>query len=107
MRIISQDGRFDLPYETTPFLANKKSCEIEAFVNENFDPVMAIYSTYKKCLKAMEMLRESYGAHLLYQSMSEIQKSVYMSSVTDKQQLNLTGVFIFPKNNEVDEYEQN
>ena len=64
MRLISQDGMIDVPYENVCVSINYRNknqiiawnfgcedCEIEK---------MATYSTETKALKAMEMLRETY-----------------------------------------------
>ena len=63
MRIISQNGMYDLPYEETTFqvLYNGK---IAAFALSDLTSdgyiVMAEYSTEEKATKAMEMCREKY-----------------------------------------------
>lgn len=63
MRIISQDGAIDLPYGIASFAINKKTFEIEAFVNEKFEPVMGMYSSLDKCSQAMSLLQDSYASH--------------------------------------------
>ena len=63
MRIISQDGRFDVPYEmvtvqrynTTIYYLNTNLAE-----GELNGLTLGIYSTEEKAIKAMEMLRERY-----------------------------------------------
>ena len=65
MRIISQDGTIDIPYEqvviqrfkTEIYFLNKNLTGIEQLVN---DMEIASYSTEEKAQKAMEMLREAY-----------------------------------------------
>lgn len=65
MRIISQDGTIDIPYEQVViqrfrekiYFLNKNLTGIEQLVN---DMEMASYSTEEKAKKAMEMLREKY-----------------------------------------------
>lgn len=64
MRLISQDGMVDVPYEKccisidyrcdTKIIAWFFGCEDEEIAN------MATYSTKDKCLKVMEMLRKAY-----------------------------------------------
>jgi hypothetical protein len=68
MRIISQNGKFDIPYEYFAFsilnsggnygiVAVKNVAEPpEVFMNS----LIATYSTKAKVIKAMEMLREAY-----------------------------------------------
>ena len=61
MRLVSWDGRRDVSYENCHLVINPKTFEIEAITgNTNFEPVMGIYSTEDKALKAMEMLRKEY-----------------------------------------------
>lgn len=66
MRVISQDGTLDIPYEEV--IIQRFSSRIY-FLNQNLtgveslsdDMQIAKYSTEEKALKAMEMLREQYG----------------------------------------------
>ena len=65
MRVISQDGTLDIPYEQV--VIQRFNGEIY-FLNKNLtgiddlgsDIVIAKYSTEEKAKKAMEMLREEY-----------------------------------------------
>ena len=65
MRIISQNGNVDLPYEKFVFgitKDNKIACcrECVAPPYEIYNGIIAEYSNKEKALKAMEMLREAY-----------------------------------------------
>ena len=57
MRIISQGGNADLPYEE---IALCMDCEDIIATHNNKEHLMARYSTMDKAKKAMEMLREQY-----------------------------------------------
>ena len=65
MRVISQDGTLDIPYEQVViqrfkgeiYFLNKNLTGIDDLVG---DIVIAKYSTEEKAQKAMEMLREDY-----------------------------------------------
>ena len=65
MRVISQDGTIDVPYELTSIQLVSKITIIAqgsyfgSSSDDNFVTV-AEYSTEEKAIKAMEMLRESY-----------------------------------------------
>lgn len=65
MRIISQDGRFDLPYELVAVSIDTvdEMMIIAYAVNSDDDTIwnLAEYSTKAKAAKAMEMLRAEYG----------------------------------------------
>ena len=66
MRVISQDGTIDIPYdnviiqrfEREIYFLNKNLIGVEKLVS---DMDIATYSTKEKAIKAMEMLREQYG----------------------------------------------
>ena len=63
MRIISQDGEFDLPYEETTiqvFLDGKVVAYSVSDLGSNDFITMAKYSIKEKAIKAMEMCREKY-----------------------------------------------
>ena len=65
MRIISQDGTIDIPYESVIiqrfgreiYFLNKNLIGVEQLVS---DMDIATYSTEEKAKKAMEMLRDTY-----------------------------------------------
>ena len=65
MRVISQDGTIDIPYdnviiqrfEREIYFLNKNLIGVEKFVS---DMDIATYSTKEKAIKAMKMLREAY-----------------------------------------------
>lgn len=65
MRVISQDGTIDVPYELTSIQLVSKTTIIAqgsyfgSSSDDNFVTV-AEYSTEEKAIKAMEMLREAY-----------------------------------------------
>lgn len=65
MRVISQDGTIDVPYENFVFgitLDNYISAVMDTAVRptEVVNGIMAKYSSREKALKAMELLRETY-----------------------------------------------
>ena len=65
MRVISQDGTIDVPYENFVFgitLDNYISAVMDTAVRttEVVNGIMAKYSSREKALKVMELLRESY-----------------------------------------------
>ena len=65
MRVISQDGTIDIPYESVIiqrfgreiYFLNKNLIGVEQLVS---DMDIATYSTEEKAKKAMEMLRDTY-----------------------------------------------
>lgn len=76
MRVISQDGTIDVPYEMVViqrfknevYFLNRNLTGIEELVN---DIELAEYSTEAKAIKAMEMLREAYiGMPIIMQNVA-------------------------------------
>lgn len=88
MRVISQDGTLDIPYEHVViqrfkgeiYFLNKNLIGVEQLCG---DMVIAEYSTEEKAKKAMEMLREQY-------------KKYVGASV------NIYGCFQFPNDDEIE-----
>lgn len=62
MRVISQDGRLDFPYEESiVFISLVDASEIRIVaIADDDDVAIAKYSTEEKAKKAMEMLRDAY-----------------------------------------------
>ena len=58
MRIISQDGEYDIPYESS--VLRIEANVIWAFPTQADEYIVAQYSTQEKAEKAMQMLHESY-----------------------------------------------
>ena len=71
MRVISQDGTIDIPYDSVIiqrfgreiYFLNKNLTGVEHLVS---DIDIATYSTEEKAKKAMEMLRIAYGNNEFY-----------------------------------------
>ena len=62
MRVISQDGKLDFPYENSVvFISLVDASEIRIVaIGDDDDGMLAKYSTEEKAKKAMEMLRDTY-----------------------------------------------
>ena len=62
MRVISQNGRLDFPYERSiVFLSPKDATIVQILaIGDDEAGTLAKYSTEEKAKKAMEMLREAY-----------------------------------------------
>lgn len=78
MRIISQNGLLDMPYELiaiSPYSGNMATI-VGTFPGNNLDKgdrvyILAEYSTEEKAIKAMEMCREYYDS-IFFEPQSEI-----------------------------------
>lgn len=60
MRVVSQNGMIDVPYELTAIHATKNAIKINMAGETGNGSILATYSTEVKTAKAMEMLREMY-----------------------------------------------
>lgn len=95
MRIISQDGTIDIPYEQVIiqrfkekiYFLNKNLIGAEQLIN---DIEIASYSTEEKAIKAMEMLHNDYYTH-------EIEKTYHEGNQY------IHPIFQFPTDKEMEE----
>ena len=101
MRLISQNGNVDIPYDKAILLHAQDY--VMARVGDK-EYLMGEYSSMKKSYRVMEMLREKYAK-------LEIFKSVYQKGLLtelnkelgfDEMQNILTSIFRFPKDEEVE-----
>ena len=102
MRVISQDGTMDVPYEeviiqrfrSRIYFLNKNLIGVESL---NEDMQIAEYSTKEKAKKAMEELRYAYMCH----SLVKMGKSP-LDGIGEKITMGLSGVFQFPAEEELE-----
>lgn len=102
MRVISQDGAIDMPYEEVIiqrfklriYFLNKNLTGVESL---NDDMQIAEYSTEEKAKKAMEELRYSYMCHTLVKI-----GQTPPDGIDEKLTMGLSGVFHFPAEEELE-----
>ena len=102
MRVISQDGTIDMPYESVIiqrfesriYFLNKNLTGVETL---NDDIQIAEYSTEEKAKKAMEELRYAYICHILAKMGKTPQ-----DGIDEKLTMGLSGVFQFPAEEELE-----
>lgn len=122
MRIISQDGTIDMPYEQVIIQRYKKDIY---FLNKNLiigvekrlgDMVVAAYSKEEKAKKAMEMLRVAYAGRFITnadvsynfdETIKSLMKggfgTVIIKDESDRVEFsNLNGYFQFPADEELE-----
>lgn len=80
MRLISQNGEFDVPYEIATLSKTENIIRVYVPIVGEKGTIMAAYSTEEKAEKAMEMLYLGYHEAVTYDNVS---------------------VFRFPKDDEV------
>ena len=99
MRIISQDGKLDFPYENSVvFIGLVDASEIRIVAIGDYDNVViAKYSTEEKAKKAMEELRYAYMCH----SLAKMGQTP-PDEIDEKLTIGLCGVFQFPTEEELE-----
>ena len=99
MRVISQDGKLDFPYENSVvFISLVDASEIRIVaIGDDDNVVIAKYSTEEKAKKAMEELRYAYICHSLVKM-----GQTPPDGIDEKLTMGLSGVFQFPAEEELE-----
>lgn len=101
MRVISQDGSIDVPYEMAVVYV-----ECEGVIAKVGDKryVMGSYSTEKKAVKAMEILRKVYENNVFYHCTANSKRFEEVQSILSEEQFQkaTTEYFQFPQDNEIE-----
>lgn len=103
MRVISQDGTMDVPYENVVLYQDEKEIMC-IFSGIYIGRKLAQYSTEKKALKAMEMLREAYNNNEFYHctvTTNTFQETVGLLS-NEKIKEVTSEYFQFPQDDEIE-----
>lgn len=102
MRLISQDGNVDIPYEQAHILCNMEY--VMARVG-NYEYTLGKYSDKSKALKVMEMLRNAYTDFKILNScsvgMADLQPT-FLRIVSEKIPKALVPYFRFPTDEEIE-----
>lgn len=109
MRVISQDGTIDIPYEeviiqrfrSRIYFLNKNLTGVESLSD---DVQIAEYSTEAKALKAMEMLKEHYGLLSFMKLIAGTTKyEIFINRFTEDSFIKATTeYFQFPQDDEIE-----
>lgn len=105
MRIISQDGTIDVPYEHTTLI--REGAEIYLSSIKLRDTLIAKYSTEEKAIKAMEMCRNRYAwCKIRIHGMNSLTMAMSFRKTDEIEQLLKTfaeeNIFQFPADEEVE-----
>lgn len=109
MRIISQDGVYDTPYEITQLWIRERNGVADLYHIRGSMPAdeaitLAIYSSEEKAIKAMEMLREQHEKAAFLKTIINTEKGasfVRGLSKTDFDKMT-QNYFQFPKEDEIE-----
>ena len=107
MRIISQDGKCDYPYEnSTLFIDYMDGCVIKIVPSTGGckGTKIATYSTEKKATKAMEMLRKAYSNNEFYHhtATTDAFKNAMNLLSNEKFKEETSEYFQFPQDDEIE-----
>ena len=111
MRVISQDGTLDVPYDYFSLSMSSgkyKDVEVAYIYCQNssspIDVKLAKYSTEAKALKAMEMLRKVYENNVFYHCTAGSKRFEEVQSILSEEQFQkaTTEYFQFPQNDEIE-----
>lgn len=105
MRIISQDGKCDYPYEnSTLFIDYMDGRVIKIVPSTGYkDSNIATYSTEEKAVKAMEMLRERHTDNVFCREDIQYRAEIMLDDGLDivREMMMKCEYFQFPKDDEV------
>lgn len=103
MRVISQDGTMDVPYENVVLYQDEKEIMC-IFSGVYIGRKLARYSTTEKAEKVMEMLRKSYENNEFYHHMSTTDTFKDVASLLNNEKFNevTRECFQFPQDDEIE-----
>lgn len=101
MRVISQHGNVDLPYEQIVVCHAMEN--VTALHNEK-EYVLGKYSSQEKAYKAMEMLRKVYENNVFYHCTANSKRFEEVQSILSEEQFQkaTTEYFQFPQDDEIE-----
>jgi hypothetical protein len=111
MRVISQDGTIDVPYEYISLaisIAKCKDVEHVCIYCHNISAPhgarLAEYSTEAKAIKATEMLRKAYENNVFYHCTAGSKRFEEVQSILSEEQFQkaTTEYFQFPQDDEIE-----
>lgn len=108
MRVISQDGKSDVPYERYSITVIKDDyCDIYHVTcdySEKSLRKLAVYSTEAKAIKAMEMLRKVYENNVFYHCTASSKRFEEVQRILSEEQFRkaTTEYFQFPQDDEIE-----
>lgn len=102
MRIVSQNGMIDAPYEMTTIRATGTFIRMNMVGDTGRGTVIAEYGTPSKAERAIGMLREVYVAHENYKKMSAELQLEMAKTVGLEKAFMYGGVFRFPWEDEIE-----
>lgn len=106
MRVVSQNGRLDFPYENSiVFISPREETIVQVQMTGDYEPtMMAQYSTAEKAKKAMEMLRIAYENNEFYHHTGNSERFAKTCQALSEEMFkeSTTEYFQFPQDDEIE-----
>lgn len=106
MRVISQDGTIDVPYEISTIFIYPRIENVIAIQSAGDSEISIIgrYSSKEKTIKAMEMLRKVYENNVFYHCTAGSKRFEEVQSILSVEQFQkaTTEYFQFPQDDEIE-----
>lgn len=104
MRVISQDGTLDFPYELSTIRVYNEIISMGMCKDDSCRSIIARYSTEEKAIKAMKMLKEHYSLLSFMKLIAGTAKyeSLIKSFTEDDFIKAVTEYFQFPQDDEIE-----
>lgn len=104
MRIISQDGTMDMPYEMSTMWCDDGAVLLQPIGEIGEYQTFAKYSTEEKAIKAMEMLRKVYENNVFYHCTAGSKRFEEVQRILSEEQFRkaTTEYFQFPQDDEIE-----
>jgi len=106
MRVISQDGTMDFPYEISTIFIYPRIENVIAIQSAGDSEISIIgrYSSKEKAIKAMKMLRKSYENNEFYHCIAGSKRFEEVQSILSEEQFQkvTTEYFQFPQDDEIE-----
>ncbi len=106
MRVISQDGTMDFPYEISTIFIYPRTENVIAIQSAGDSEISIIgrYSTKEKAIKVMEMLRKAYENNVFYHCTAGSKRFEEVQSILSEEQFRKATAeyFQFPQDDEIE-----
>lgn len=103
MRVISQDGTIDYPYDNSLVFVNERRIKIQLCADRDV-VIIAEYSSEEKAIKTMAMLREAYNNNEFYHHTATTNTFQEAMGLLDSEKLKevTSEYFQFPQDDEIE-----
>lgn len=97
MRIVSQNGIYDLPYDKCFVWIHNEEIFLQPIGEPDSDYILASYSTPEKAEQAIQLLHQVYVVHENFKKMDAELQLQMLGCANAETRLKYGGIFQFPK----------